>query len=89
MADAFGILPVSREGVFALLQSFGWIFFVVVGLVIAGIAATQHRRRKKRAAEERRALWKAHQEWLRTSGAQPPQRDLPPRQKDGPRVGHG
>ena len=72
-----------------MLQSFGWIFFVVVGLAIAGIAVTLELRRRKRAAEERRAVWKAHQEWLRNSGAQPPRRDLPPRKKDGPRVGHG
>ena len=74
-----------------MLQSFGWIFFVVVGLAIAGIAVTLELRRRKRAAEERRSVWKAHQEWLRNSAPHPPQRDqpqrnLPPRATDTKRV---
>ncbi|MDB5848307.1 MAG: hypothetical protein JWP29_2059 [Rhodoferax sp.] len=66
-----------------MLQSFGWIIFLVIGVVVIGLGITLEMRRRKRAAAERKAVWKAHQDWLRNSAPHPPGRDLPPRAKNG------
>ena len=74
-----------------MLHSFGWIFFVLLAVGLIGFGVGLELRRRKRAADERRAVWKAHQEWLRNSAHHPPQRDqakreLPPRASDTQRV---
>ena len=53
-----------------MLQSFGWIILACMAVVILGIAIVIEVRRRKRASAERRAAWKMHQEWLRSSEAQ-------------------
>lgn len=72
-----------------MLQSFGWIFFLLIAVVLIGIAALLQIRRRKRAAAERRAVWKAHQDWLRNSATKKPAAAKPPHAEDGPSVGHG
>lgn len=76
---------------FVLLQTFGWIFFALLAVVLIGVGVGLELRRRKRAAAERRAVWKAHQEWLRNSAPRPPrrdqaQRDQKPRAPDTQRV---
>ena len=58
-----------------MLQSFGWIFFAFLAVVLIGVGVALELRRRKRAAAARRAVWKAHQDWLRNSAPHPPQRD--------------
>ncbi len=51
-----------------MLHSFGWIFFLLIALSVIGLGLYMEIGRRKRAAAERRAVWKAHQDWLRSSG---------------------
>lgn len=55
-----------------MFASFGWIFFLLVGIVVVGLAAYLEITRRKRATAERRAKWKAHDDWLESSGVAPP-----------------
>jgi hypothetical protein len=69
-----------------LLQSFGWIFFALLAVGLIAVGVWLELRRRKSAAAARRAVWKAHQDWLRNSAHHPPQRDQPPRTTDAKRV---
>lgn len=46
-----------------------------MAVIIIGVAIVVEGRRRKRSSEERRAAWKMHQEWLRSSEAQKLGRD--------------
>ena len=69
-----------------MFQSFGWIFFAFLAIVLIGVGVGLELRRRKLAAAASRAVWKAHQDWLRDSAPHPPRRDQPPRNSDMQRV---